>query len=395
LIDLKEDGSFRLDLQYFNYCHGLTMTSRRMDQLLGGSPRKPESPITQREMDVAASIQVVTEEIMLRMARHAYELTGRRNLCLAGGVALNCVGNGRILREGPFDHIWIQPAAGDAGGALGVALFIWHQLLDEPRIVSGPPNVDSQHGSLIGPHFTSPQVQQSLEAVGGVYRQFPTEAELLRVAAELLAEGNVVGLFQGRMEYGPRALGNRSIVGDARNERMQSVMNRKIKFRESFRPFAPAVLEEQAHEYFELPKNQSSPYMLITAPVCEDKRLQRRDDNAAQQGLDLVQHPRSVIPAVTHVDDSARIQTVDPERHGRFRRLLEQFAALTGCPVLINTSFNVRGEPIVCTPEEAFRCFMATDMDALLIEDYLLLKADQTSATEADAATYVEQFALD
>ncbi len=386
LIDLKDDGSFRTDMSYFDYCHGLTMTSPRMDRLFGGPPRTPESPVTEREMDLAASIQAVTEQIMLRMAHHAHRRTGATNLCLAGGVALNCVGNGRILREGPFENLWIQPAAGDAGGALGVALFISRQMLDEPRpqadgdggrSLNG--DADLQHGSLLGPEFTPAEIRAALDAHGAVYRSFADEDEQLRCVAELLAREQVVGFFQGRMEFGPRALGSRSILGDARSPTMQSVMNVKIKRRESFRPFAPAVLAERAAEYFDHPADVPSPYMLLVSPVNSSQRI--ASHNSGVTGLDQVNAVRSHIPAVTHIDHSARLQTVDANRNGKFRRLLERFDRLTGCPVLINTSFNVRGEPIVATPDDAYRCFMTTEMDALVLEDVVLLKAEQGAAT--------------
>jgi carbamoyltransferase len=389
LVDLKPDGSFRMDMRYFNYCNGLTMTSRAFDGLFGGPPRAPEAPLTEREMDMAASIQVVTEEIMLRAARHVHEQTGMKKLCLAGGVALNCVGNGRILREGPFDDIWIQPAAGDAGGALGTALFIWHQLLDNPRAAL---KHDSQQGSLLGPAFDERSIGAFLDGAGAEYRLCESDDELCDCVAELLAGEKVVGWFCGRMEFGPRALGARSILGDARSRDMQSVMNRKIKFRESFRPFAPSVLEEHAREYFEFRLGQESPYMLLVAPVQEGQRV-AANGQAAERGLDKLKACRSTIPAVTHVDYSARVQTVDAERHGRYRQLLERFYAKTGCPVLINTSFNVRGEPIVCTPEEAYRCFQATHIDALVLERFVLVKK-QSGAT-VDNEAYLSQFSLD
>jgi carbamoyltransferase len=389
LIDLKPDGSFRLDLSYFNYCQGLTMTSRRFERLFGGPPRKPESPIGQREMDLAASIQRVTEDAVLGAARHVHERTGLKALCLAGGVALNCVANGRLVREGPFEQIWIQPAAGDAGGALGVALFIWHQLLDNPRPLLQP---DAQQGSLLGPQFSDEQVRAFLQSRAAKYRVYTDEDELCRRVAELLANEKVVGWFQGRMEFGPRALGSRSILGDARSDRMQSLMNRKIKHRESFRPFAPAVLAERAAEYFDLGPTQESPYMLLTAAVCSQKRRPCAD---TVDGWEKLQQSRSVIPAVTHVDYSARLQTIDPMRHGRFYRLLKTFDSATGCPVLINTSFNVRGEPIVCSPEDAYRGFMATEMDALVLEHFVLLKEDQDGASPRHLDNYLSQFPLD
>ena len=391
LIDAKPDGSFKMDMTYFQYCEGLRMTSPAFDTLFGGPRRAPESPITQREMDIAASIQVVTEDIMLAAARHVHRETGQRHLCLAGGVALNCVGNGRILREGPFDDIWIQPAAGDAGGALGVALFIWHQLLDQPRTDAAD---DRQSGSLLGPHFSDDALARFLDTQGAVYRRFDDDTALCDHVAGLLAEEQVVGWFQGRMEFGPRALGARSIIGDARSRDMQSVMNRKIKFRESFRPFAPSVLKNRVSEYFDMREGQESPYMLLVAPVGESQRLPDAA-TAGLEGIAKLQVARSTVPAVTHVDYSARVQTVDAARHGRYHRLLEAFERRTGCPVLINTSFNVRGEPIVCEPEHAYRCFMATNMDVLVLERYVLLKRDQPKATAHATDQYLAQFALD
>ena len=392
LIDLKEDGSFRMDMSYFNYCQGLTMTSKRFDQLFGGPPRKPETPITQREMDIAASIQRVTEEIMLRCARHVQRETGMKNLCLAGGVALNCVGNGRILMEGPFENIWIQPAAGDAGGALGVALFIWHQLLGNPRTCCPR---DSQRGSLLGPQFGDEQIKAFLEKVGAKYHAFDDEDELCEHVAELIAQEKVIGWFQGRMEFGPRALGCRSILGDSRSIRMQSVMNLKIKFRESFRPFAPSVLEERVHEYFKMRPQEQSPYMLLVAPVQESKRAQVDGQDRELQGMDKLNLQRSEVPAVTHVDYSARIQTVDATRHGRYYNLIRQFEKKTGCPVIINTSFNIRGEPIVCSPEQAHQCFMKTNLDALVLERFLLLKEEQPHAKRQESDAYLAQFEMD
>jgi len=389
LIDMKPDGSFRLDLSYFNYCQGLTMTSRRFERLFGGPRRTPESPISQREMDLAASIQRVVEEVVLRAARHVHGRTGMKALCLAGGVALNCVANGRLLREGPFEQIWVQPAAGDAGGALGAALFIWHQLLGNPR---QPQKPDGQQGSLLGPRFSDEQIVDYLRSCGAKYRVYADEEELCRRVAELLAAENVVGWFQGRMEFGPRALGSRSILGDARSDRLQSLMNLKIKFRESFRPFAPAVLAERAAEYFELCPGQESPYMLLTAAVRTEKR---RPCAGAAAGLEKLRQLRSVVPAVTHVDYSARVQTVDPVRHGRFYRLLNAFESATGCPMLINTSFNVRGEPIVCSPQDAYRCFMNTEMDALVLENCILVKEEQTGARQHRLDDYLSQFPLD
>jgi len=390
LLDLKADGSFRLDLSYFNYCQGLTMTSRRFDRLFGGPPRRPESPLTDREMDLAASIQEVTEEIVLRAARHVHEKTGMDNLCLAGGVALNCVGNGRILREGPFRKLWIQPAAGDAGGALGVAMFIWYQLLGHQRIAAQP---DGQEGSLLGPRFSGEEIRGFLDSQGAKYRHFADEEELCSYVADLVASEKVVGWMQGRVEFGPRALGCRSILGDARSSRMQSIMNRKIKFRESFRPFAPAVLSDRTSEYFEMRNGEESPYMLLVAPVVQGKRIV--DTGPPARGLDKLKTVRSGIPAVTHVDYSARVQTVDEQRHGRFYRLLKAFESKTGCPVMINTSFNVRGEPIVCGPEDSYHCFMATNMDVLVMEDFVLLKEEQPAAAEYEIDEYLARFQLD
>jgi len=394
LIDLKDDGSFRMDLSYFNYCRGLTMTNRKLDRLFEGPPRKAESPLTQREMDVAASIQAVTEEIMLRMARHVAGVTKQRNLVLAGGVALNCVANGRILREGIFDDLWIQPAAGDAGGALGAALFVWHQLLDKPREADGVH--DCQHGSLLGPAFTTDEVREFLDGIGAKYDVIEDEAALVDRVAGHIGGGKVVGHLHGRMEFGPRALGNRSILGDARSPTMQSIMNRKIKFRESFRPFAPSVLREDAADWFELPPDKESPYMLLVAGVREGKRLDTPPGAEGLEGIDrLLKVQRSTVPAITHVDWSARVQTVDADRHGRYYRLIRRFRDLTGCPLVINTSFNVRGEPIVCSPEHAYRCFMATNMDVLVLENCVLLKEEQPEAKQHEVDDYLAQFELD
>jgi carbamoyltransferase len=389
LVDLREDGSFRLDLSYFNYCAGLTMTSRKFDRLFGGPPRLPESAITQRECDLAASIQEVTETVMLRMAAHAHAMTGSKNLCLAGGVALNCVGNGRILRESPFERLWIQPASGDAGGALGAALFVWHQLLGNERVPQAP---DGQQGSLLGPAYGAQEIEALLKGHNAVYRHFEAGGGLCAAVARLAAGGKVIGWMHGRMEFGPRALGNRSILGDARSPEMQSVMNLKIKFRESFRPFAPIVLRDRAPEYFELRPGEESPYMLIVAPVRADKRLAHK---AAATGLDRILEARSVVPAVTHVDNSARIQTVDRERNPRLFELLEAFDGITGCPVMINTSFNVRGEPVVCAPADAYNCFMATNIDVLVIDDFLLLKEEQPKESRPDLEAYLGRFGND
>jgi carbamoyltransferase len=391
LIDLKPDGSFRMDMSYFAYCRAEVMTSEKFQNLFGGPPRPREAPLTQREMDMAASIQEVTEEIMLRAARTAHELTSARNLVLAGGVALNCVANGRILREGPFENIWIQPAAGDAGGALGAALFVWYQLLDEPR--KSLDGGDHQKGSLLGPSVEEGSLRSFLDSVGAVYRAFDSEEALAAEVAELLAAEQVVGHVNGRMEFGPRALGCRSILGDARSPRMQSVMNLKIKFRESFRPFAPAVLREEVDGYFEMRPSEDSPYMLLVAPLRSDRRLPAGGNGA--RGLEKLREPRSVVPAITHVDYSARVQTVDRERNPRFHGILTKFREKTGCPVLINTSFNVRGEPIVCTPEDAYRCFMATNIDALVLGRFLLMKEDQPRGAPLDAERHLARFELD
>jgi carbamoyltransferase len=390
LLDLKDDGSFRLNLDYFNYCAGLTMTSRKFDRLFGGPPRAPESPLTQRELDLAASVQHVTGEIMVRMARHVHAMTGLDQLCLAGGVALNCVGNGRLLRETPFTRIWIQPAAGDAGGALGAALFVWHQLLENPRVPAQP---DAQHGSLLGPEFTAAEIETVLRDRGAAYRRVAGEDELCEEIAGLIASGQVVGWMQGRLEFGPRALGGRSILGDARNPGMQTAMNLKIKFRESFRPFAPIVLAERAAEYFEIQPGQESPYMLLVAGLRTDKR--RPVGETSGPGVERVREIRSMVPAVTHVDFSARLQTVDAGRNPRLHKLLTAFARRTGCPVLINTSFNVRSEPIVCTPADALQCFLATGMDALVMGDFLLLKEQQPAGTRLDTAAYLGQHEMD
>ncbi len=390
LIDIKEDGSFRMDMSYFNYCQGLTMTGPKFDRLFGGPPRQPESPLTQREMDLTASVQAVTEEIMLRISRHLHKETGSKNLCLAGGVALNCVGNGRILRESPFENVWIQPASGDAGGALGAALFVWHQLLGHERTTRSP---DSQTASLLGPRFSAEEIREFLEIHGSKFRYIEDEDELCDSIAELIASEKVIGLLQGRMEFGPRALGSRSIIGDARSRKMQSIMNLKIKFRESFRPFAPIVLRDRVSEYFDMRDNEDSPYMLLVAPVAEGKRLPI--NGVPQKGLDKLKEIRSEVPAITHVDYSARVQTVDEERHGRLYKLMKAFEQKTGCPVLINTSFNVRGEPIVCSPEHAYRCFMATNMDVLVLENFVLFKEDQPGATKHEVDEYLAQFSLD
>jgi carbamoyltransferase len=388
LIDLKEDGSFRMDMEFFDYCAGLRMTGRKFDRLFGGPPRAPESPLTQREMDLARSLQDVTEEIMLRMSRHVHRETGEKSLVLAGGVALNCVGNGRILREGPFERLWIQPAAGDAGGALGAALFAWHAHQGNPRTVEGVK--DSQRGSYLGPSYDDDAIEAALRKLGARYRRLPRE-ELLETVAELIEREHVIGWFQGRMEFGPRALGARSILGDPRSKRMQAVMNLKIKYRESFRPFAPSVLREHVGDYFEM--EGSSPYMLLVAPVVKRRRIPMTSEQERLFGIDKLNVPRSDVPAVTHVDYSARIQTVDREDHPLYYDLIEAFRRRTGCPLVVNTSFNVRGEPIVCRPEEAFRCFMRTEMDYLVAGSFLLAKTEQEHVVRDDS--WKKEFELD
>jgi carbamoyltransferase len=390
LVDVRDDGSIWMDMSYFNYCQGLTMTSQKFADLFGGPPRTPEARLTEREMDLAASIQHVTDEVMLRAARHVHRETGATNLCLAGGVALNCVGNGRILRDGPFERIWIQPAAGDAGGAVGVAQYIWHQLLDRPRTVEGR---DSMEGSFLGPRFSQSDICAMLDRRGATYTVYPDDESLCEAVAGLMAREQVIGWVQGRMEFGPRALGSRSIIGDARSDSLQSTMNLKIKFRESFRPFAPVVLQERVDQYFDMAPGTESPYMLLVAPVREDHRL--ASTNGDLRGLDKLKVRRSDIPAVTHVDYSARVQTVDRERHGRFYDLIRAFERKTGCPVVINTSFNVRGEPIVCTPEQAYRCFMATNMDVLVLERAVLLKVDQPESRALGPDEFLAQFEAD
>ena len=388
LIDLREDGSFRLNQKYFNYLGGLTMTSRAFDDLFGGPPRVPESPLTQREMDLARSVQVVCEEIMLRMARTAHRLTGLDDLCMAGGVALNCVGNGRILREGPFTRVWIQPAAGDAGGALGVAQLIWHRLAAQPRKPCG--GRDAMRGSYLGPEFSEDVIEEFLNSVGASFVRLDRAALHERLAA-LLADEHVVGWFDGRMEFGPRALGARSILGDPRSPRMQAQMNLKIKFREGFRPFAPSVLRERVSDYFEM--DVDSPYMLLVSAVRAERRVVATADQQELWGIDQLNVVRSDIPAVTHVDYSARVQTVCRETSPNYYDLLKAFERRTGCGVLVNTSFNVRGEPIVCTPADAYRCFMRTDIDVLALGPFLLDK--RTQATHPSTDEWQQQYALD
>lgn len=388
LIDLKDDGSFKLNTRYFNYISGLTMTSPAMDQLFDGPPRRPEALLTQREMDIARSCQVVTEDVMLRIARTVYQETGLKNLCMAGGVALNCVGNGRILREGPFDNMWIQPAAGDAGGALGVALALWYHHLNNPRTVNGAR--DAMQASLLGPAYDDNEIGHFLEDRGGVGVKLEPDEFPVRVARQL-ASGKVVGFFQGRMEFGPRALGARSILGDPRSTDTQSVMNLKIKFRESFRPFAPTVLREHMHEYFEL--DADSPYMLQVAPVKKERQIPMSTDQKNLFGIEKLNVPRSDIPAITHVDYSARVQTIRREDNPRYYDTIKAFQSLTGYPLMVNTSFNVRGEPIVQSPEDAYRCFMRTEMDFLVLGSYLLDKKDQPQWQEEK--DWREEFELD
>jgi carbamoyltransferase len=387
LIDIKEDGSFRLNMAYFDYCAGLRMTHRRFDSLFGGPPRKPEGKITQREMDIARSVQQVTEEIMLKAAAHVHRETDLKHLVLAGGVALNCVANGRILREGPFDDVWIQPCAGDGGNALGAALFAWHQLLDQPR----RPDRQRQKGSYLGPGYSDDVIQAFLDANQIPYQRLAPEETPDRVAA-LIAAGNVVGWFQGRMEFGPRALGARSILGDPRSREMQSVLNLKIKFRESFRPFAPSVLYEHADDFFLL-EGHESPYMLLVAPVRPERLRTLSEEEKKAPGFDKLQVARSDLPAITHVDNSARIQSVRREDNPLYHALLEAYYRQTGCPVVINTSFNVRGEPIVCTPQEAYTCFMRTRMDYLSMGSFLLDKKEQAPWEEEH--DWRQEFELD
>ncbi|HEY2091454.1 MAG TPA: carbamoyltransferase [Thermoanaerobaculia bacterium] len=378
LIDIKEDGSFRLDLDYFNFAQGVTMTNERFHRLFGGLPRDPESKLTQRDLDLAASIQKVTEDVMLRIAAHVHRVTQLPNLCLAGGVALNCVGNGRILREGPFEKLWMQPAAGDAGGALGAAYAAWHQYLGSERMAGG--SSDSQEGSYLGPEYAADEIEAALTKEGATFSAMRDD-ELIPAVAKLLSEGAVVGWMSGRMEFGPRALGARSILGDPRDRDMQKRMNLKIKYRESFRPFAPAVLAEESRNWFDL--DVESPYMMLVASVREEHRIAMSEEESHLFGIDKLNVPRSTIPAVTHIDYSARVQTVHRETNPRFHALIEAFRDLTGCPILVNTSFNVRGEPIVCSPDEAYRCFVHTEMDALVIGHCLLVRKDQVGLAVA------------
>jgi len=389
ILDLKEDGSFKMDMSYFNYCAGLTMTSEKFHTLFGGQPRRPETEITQKEMDLARSVQEVTEEVVLRIGRHVARTTGMKKLVMAGGVALNCVANGKLAREKVFDSIWVQPAAGDSGGALGAALVAWHHVLDQPRTAHGAR--DSQKGSYLGPDYSPEQIAAYLDSNGFPYKRFGSAMELADAVAALLAQEKIVGWFQGGMEFGPRALGSRSIIGDARSPKMQSVMNLKIKFRESFRPFAPAVLRERVSDYFEF--DQESPYMLMVAPVREDRRIPMTEEQKALFGIEKLNVPRSDVPAITHVDYSARLQTVDGESNPVFYAMIKKFEQLSGCPVIINTSFNVRGEPIVQSPEEAYTCFMRTDMDYLALGPILVDKKDQPRFTEEK--DWRKEFVLD
>ena len=391
LLDLKADGSFRLNQDYFRYCQGLTMTSRRFHRLFGGPPRRPESLLRQRDMDLAASIQAVTEEVVLRIARHVHERTGQGTLVLAGGVALNCTANGRLLREGPFRQIWVQPAAGDAGGALGAAWFAWHHLFDRPR---GVGSGDLQQGSLLGPSYSDAEVATYLHRAEAVCRRYEQEHELLDAVAEALGRRPNRRLASRANGIRPPRAGSRSVLADARDPAMHARLNQKIKFRESFRPFAPCVLQEHAQEYFDLRPGTESPYMLFTFPVAQAQRLPPGAKDRPAKGLARLKSPRSRIPAVTHVDNSARVQTVCAETHGRFHRLLRRFYERTGCAVLVNTSFNVRGEPIVCTPADAYRCFMNTGLDVLVLENHLLLKTEQ-SPDSAARRNQTAQLAMD
>ena len=387
LMDLKDDGTFRLNQEYFNYCTGLTMTNGKFDELFGGRPRKPDELVRQRDMDLAASIQVVTEEVMLRLTRALAQETGQKHLCLAGGVALNCVANGKILRDGAFERIWIQPAAGDAGGALGAAFAAYHLFKEQPRQLNGVR--DGMHGAYLGPAFAQAEIERRLADAGAVFDVLPEDA-MIASTVTALADEKAIGWFQGRMEFGPRALGGRSILGDARSPTMQRTLNLKVKYRESFRPFAPSVLREAVADWFEL--DDDSPYMLLVADVVDQRRRLMNQDEQALFGIDKLNVPRSQIPAVTHVDYSARIQTVHADTNPRYHRLLSAFHEHTGCPVLVNTSFNVRGEPIVCTPEDAFRCFMGTEIEVLVAGDCVLHKDRQDPAKKLD---YKDAFDLD
>ena len=388
LMDLKEDGSFKLNMKYFNYCVGLTMVNKKFEKLFGGKPRKPESKLTQRDMDLARSVQVVTEEVVLRMVKHIYKKTGQKNLCLAGGVALNCVANGRIIRESPIDNLWIQPAAGDAGGALGAALFTWYQYLESERVTNGIK--DSQRGSYLGPAFENSDIVNYLNQNDVSYTQLKDD-QIPEVIADLIAQQKVIGWFQGQMEFGPRALGARSIIGDPRSPKMQEIMNLKIKFRESFRPFAPSILKEKVTDFFDI--NQESPYMLLVAPIKQEIRSKIDDNQDKLFGLDKLNLIRSTIPAVTHVDYSARVQTVDETTNPLYYKMIKKFNDKYGCPIVINTSFNVRGEPIVCTPKDAYLCFMRTNIDYLIIGNCLIEKKEQKPLDKD--IDYLREFNLD
>ena len=394
LLDLKSDGSFTMNMDYFAYCHGLTMTTEKFSKLFGGPPRKSESQITEREMNLASSIQAVTEEIVLRMASYARDLTGKKNLCLSGGVALNCVANGKLLDSGLFDRIWVQPASGDAGGALGCALFSHYQLLNQDRI---PEETDSMRGSYLGPAFGEETIREFLDEEKAPYHFYENEDELLNFTAQKIADENIIGWFDGRMEFGPRALGNRSILGDARSEKMQVKMNVSIKFRESFRPFAPSVLKERVKDYFKM--ETESPYMLIVAPVKEDIRRKPNQEEVqsmkSENLLERVAICRSTVPAITHVDYSARVQTVSEARNERYYRLIKRLETITGCGLVVNTSFNIRGEPIVCTPQDAYRCFLCTDMDVLVLGNFILVKEEQPIESLKEKEKYIASFDLD
>lgn len=387
LIDIKEDGSFALDMSYFNYCTGLTMTNEKFNTLFGGPPRKQESILTQREMDLAASIQAVLEEVVLKLAKGVKKTTGEKNLCLAGGVALNCVANGKLLREKVFDRLWIQPAAGDAGGAIGAALGVYHIMLNKPRKVSD--SIDAMKGSYLGPEFNQREIVERLTHLGAVFETL-TEDEVVEQTAQALVNGKAIGWMNGRMEFGPRALGGRSIIADPRSPTMQKLLNLKVKYRESFRPFAPSVLREDVSKWFEM--EDDSPYMLLVAYVVKGKRLEMTGEEQALFGIDKLNVTRSEIPAVTHVDYSARVQTVHKETNPRYYSLIKRFKELSGCPVIVNTSFNVRGEPIICTPEDAFKCFMGTELDVLVVGNALLKKSEQSQSLAAD---YKVEYELD
>jgi len=387
LVHIEDDGSFWLDMSYFDYCTGLTMTNKKFDTLFGGPPRKPEAELTQREMDLAASVQQVIEEIVLKLAKGVAQETGQENLCLAGGVALNCVANGILLRENIFDNIWVQPAAGDAGGAVGAALTAYHIMLGEPRTTTS--RCDQMHGTFLGPEFSNEQIKTRLESSGARFTEL-TDEDLINETAQAIVDGKAIGWMQGRMEFGPRALGGRSIIADPRSPKMQELLNLKVKYRESFRPFAPSVLREHVGKWFEI--DDDSPYMLMVAGVAENKRRQMTAEEESLFGIDKLNVPRSEIPAVTHVDYSARVQTVHEDTNPRYHAVISRFFELTGCPVVVNTSFNVRGEPIICTPEDAFKCFMGTELDFLAVGNFVLHKSDQDLSLWEN---YEEKYELD